>query len=129
MVVDGGRPGQAENAGQPRPGRDYSRFAIIRIVNVISRRGLAKLLDGKPPDVLDEALAWFKTAPAARWNRFQDVRRQYPGVDQAGEVLVFNLRHNRYRLIATVCYPAATVYVKALLTHKEYAREEWKKWV
>ena len=31
--------------------------------------------------------------------------------------------------IATVYYPARAIYLKALLTHREYDREEWKKWV
>jgi mRNA interferase HigB len=67
-------------------------------VNVISKRGLSLLLKG------------------------------FPNADQVGEALVFNIRANRYRLIATVFYPARTIYLKALLTHKEYDREEWKKW-
>jgi mRNA interferase HigB len=56
------------------------------------------------------------------------VRLSFPGADQVGEALVFNIRGNRYRLIATVFYPARTIYLKALLTHHEYDREEWKRW-
>ena len=51
---------------------------------------------------------------------------QRPDADQVGEALVFNIRGNRYRLIATVFYPARTTYLKALLTHNEYDREEWE---
>ena len=58
----------------------------------------------------------------------RDVRRSFPDADQVGEALVFNIRGNRYRLIATVFYPARTIYLKALLTHNEYDREEWKRW-
>jgi len=45
-----------------------------------------------------------------------------------GQVLVFNLAHNRYRLITTVFFATREIYVKDLLTHKEYDRKEWKKW-
>lgn len=45
-----------------------------------------------------------------------------------GEVLVFDLGHNRYRLITTVFFGARELYIRALPTHKEYDREEWKKW-
>jgi len=79
--------------------------------------------------VVLEVTSWFKTATAARWGCIQDVRQSYPDADQVGQVLVFNIRGNRYRLIATVFYPARTIYLKALLTHREYDREEWKKWV
>ena len=91
-------------------------------------RGLCLLLKGKSPDVAEEVSSWFKTAAAAHWGRIQDVRQSFPDADQVGEALVFNIRGNRYRLIATVYYPARTIYLKALLTHKEYDREEWKKW-
>jgi mRNA interferase HigB len=97
-------------------------------VNVISMRGLHLLLKGKSPDVAEEVASWFKTAAAAHWDSIQDVRQSFPDADQVGEALVFNIRGNRYRLIATVFYPARTIYLKALLTHNEYDREGWKRW-
>ena len=35
------------------------------------------------------------------WQSLQDVRRFFPDADQVGAVLIFNIRGNRYRLIAT----------------------------
>jgi mRNA interferase HigB len=98
------------------------------LVRVISKRGLNLLFKGKSADVAGKATAWFKTATAAQWCHLQDVRCSFPDADQVGQALVFNIRHNRYRLIATVFYPAQTIYLKALLTQTEYDREEWKKW-
>jgi mRNA interferase HigB len=86
------------------------------------------LLKGKSSDVAEEVASWFKTAAAAHWDSIQDVRQSFPDADQVGEALVFNIRGNRYRLIATVFYPARTIYLKALLTHNEYDREGWKRW-
>ena len=97
-------------------------------MNVVSKRGLSLLLKGKSQDVVEEMTSWFKTATAAPWDSIQDVRRSFGDADRVGEALVFNIRGNRYRLIATVFYPVRTIYLKALLTHKEYDREEWKKW-
>jgi mRNA interferase HigB len=97
-------------------------------VNVISKRGLRQMLRRKSLDVSEEVASWFKTAMAARWDNIQDIRQVFPDVDQVGQVLVFNIRHNRYRLIVTVFYPSRTIYMKALLTHREYDRKEWKKW-
>ena len=91
-------------------------------------RGLRLLLKGKSRDTSEEVASWFKNAKAARWDNIHDVRQSFADADQIGQVLVFNIRHNRYRLIATVFYPTRTIYVKALLTHREYDREEWKKW-
>ena len=41
---------------------------------------------------------------------------------------MFNIRHNKYRLIVKVDYRANLLMVKAFLTHKQYERGEWKKW-
>jgi len=124
------------NRAQSNRQRNYSAIsshictqnAIIDFVNVISKRGLTELLKRKSSDLATEALAWYKTARAAKWERIEDVRVLYPDADQVGDVLVFNIRHNRYRLIVLAVYPKQKLYLKALLTHKEYDREEWKKW-
>lgn len=50
-------------------------------------------------------------------------------MDQVGDVLIFDIMGGSYRLIARVNYPARRLYVKALLTHREYDRKEWMKWV
>lgn len=96
-------------------------------MNVISQRGLREML-ARAPDAADEAVHWYKTARKAEWRNLADVRRQFSSADQVGNLLVFNIRHNRYRLIVKVDFRTARVFVKALLTHKEYDREEWKKW-
>jgi mRNA interferase HigB len=41
-------------------------------------------------------------------------------------VVVFNIAHNRYRLIAAAHYNTRIVYTLLILTHKEYARNAWK---
>lgn len=40
------------------------------------------------------------------------------------EVLVFDLVHNRYRLITPVFFATRELYIKALLTHKAYNRKK-----
>jgi mRNA interferase HigB len=99
-------------------------------VNVISKRGLMELAESKKVDsvTMSELDAWFRAAHAAAWRSLVDVRRDFPATDQVGSALVFNIRHNRYRLIAFVVYRKQKLYVKALLTHNEYDREDWKKW-
>ena len=99
-------------------------------MNVISKRGLLELAKGKRVDheTLDELNAWHHAAHIARWQSLADVRRDFADADQVGSALIFNIRHNRYRLIAFAVYAKQKLYAKALLTHKEYDREEWKKW-
>ena len=45
-----------------------------------------------------------------------------------GSVLISNIGGNRYRLIAVEVFSQNKIYVKALLTHKEYDLKEWIRW-
>lgn len=96
-------------------------------MNVISKRGLRKLIE-KRPATEREVLDWYRIANASDWSCLTDVRKTFPNADLIGEALVFDIDGNRYRLITTVFFAAREIYVKALLTHKEYDREDWKKW-
>jgi mRNA interferase HigB len=104
-------------------------FANIELTNVISNNGLEDLLKGKASDVCGEARAWYRVARAGDWKSLEDIRRSFPDADQVGNVLIFNTRGNRFRLIVTRTFPRNKLYVKAVLTHKEYDRKEWTKWV
>ena len=97
-------------------------------MNVISKGSLLKLAK-KHPGAIEELTEWYKMARKAEWTRFEDVRNDYHSADQVGQVLVFSVAWNNFRLITTIDYPTKRIFVKALLTHKEYDREEWKKWV
>jgi mRNA interferase HigB len=99
-------------------------------MNVISKRGLIQLakmkrIDG---DTISELVAWYQVARHTSWTNLLDVRREFPTADQVGAVIVFNISHNRYRLITRVEFSKQLMFVKALLNHKEYDREDWKKW-
>jgi mRNA interferase HigB len=98
-------------------------------VNVISRRGLNEMLEGKSLEVITEVKTWFLLARRAKWEKLSDVRMQYPSADQVGNIVIFNIRRNRYRLITYAVFAKQKLYVKALLTHAEYDRGELKKWV
>jgi len=85
-------------------------------------------LASKHPGCLKELTRWYRTARKATWRHFNDVRRDFASADQVGAVLIFDVSHNALRLIVRVNYTYRTLYVKALLTHKEYDRKEWMKW-
>jgi mRNA interferase HigB len=74
---------------------------------------------------------WMQLTQAAEWPDFAHVRKTIPGADMVKvasgrSVVVFNIAHNRYRLIAVVHYNTRIVYTLMILTHKEYDRNAWK---
>ena len=75
--------------------------------------------------------SWWKVAQAADWKSIQDVRRTFPQADAVelrdGTVItVFNVGGNKYRLLCGIVYRYHVVYVRLVLTHKEYTRGNWK---
>ena len=79
-------------------------------------------------DAAEELLRWNKAASHAVWRDLSEVRLHFPDADQHKSLLIFNIRHNYYRLIVKVDYRARLLMVKEFLTHKEYTRGAWKKW-
>jgi mRNA-degrading endonuclease HigB of HigAB toxin-antitoxin module len=55
------------------------------------------------------------------------VRQCFPDADQFQSLLIFNIRHNYYRLVVKVDYRAKLLMVKEFLTHTQYMRGDWKK--
>jgi mRNA interferase HigB len=71
--------------------------------------------------------AWNRVAGQAEWERFADVREAYPSADQVGKFTVFNIGGNKFRLIVVVHFNRGKLYVRHVLTHKDYDEGAWKK--
>jgi mRNA interferase HigB len=74
---------------------------------------------------------WVGQTRVAEWRSFTELRRTFPSADQitvasGRQVVVFNIAHNRYRLIAAVHYNRRIVYTLMILTHREYDRNTWR---
>jgi len=55
-----------------------------------------------------------------------DVRQVYPQADAVGELTVFNIKGNAYRLIVKIEYRWEQIYIRRVLTHAEYDKGDWK---
>ena len=60
------------------------------------------------------------------YTNFSQLKATFASVDKVGERCVFNIGGNKYRLIAAISFQAGLVWVKAVLTHKEYDKGDWK---
>jgi mRNA interferase HigB len=48
-------------------------------------------------------------------------------IDKVGELVVFDIGGNKYRLIAYIRFTRQILYIKAVLTHEEYDKGAWKR--
>lgn len=103
-------------------------------VNVVTRRHLRQAMESYP-DAANEIKAWTAIVEVVRWRDFQDVRSVFKDADSVDGYVIFNMRHNRYRLITVIHYAKTSemqtqghVYIRSFLTHKEYNnRRNWDK--
>ncbi len=96
-------------------------------MNVVSKSGLKRMIR-QHPQAESELLAWYKASRSAFWKSLADVRSVFPTADLVSGVLIFNILRNDLRLIAVAAFKYQRLYLKALLTHKQYDRKEWMKW-
>lgn len=71
--------------------------------------------------------AWFKIARNADWNNLAEVRNSWKNSDVVGRFVVFDISHNRCRLIASIKYKWKMIYIRRILGHAEYDEKEWQK--
>jgi len=57
---------------------------------------------------------------------FAELRATFPSADQVGKLTVFNIGGNTARLIAAIHSNRQRIYIRAVLTHAEYVRGDWK---
>ncbi len=58
---------------------------------------------------------------------FNALRNTFPSADKVGNLIVFNIGGNKYRLIASIHFNRGKVYVRHIFTHTEYDKGAWKK--
>ena len=68
--------------------------------------------------------AWKKIIEAANFNNFADLKRAFNATDKVGDVYVFDIGGNKYRLIAAIHFNRKMVFIRHIFTHREY--DKWK---
>jgi mRNA interferase HigB len=94
-------------------------------VRVISHKAIVRF-GQRHPEAATSLDAWYRITRRADWSGFADVRTVFPSVDRVGASYVFDIPHNRYRLVAEVNFTHRCVFVRRILTHAEYDRRRWQ---
>jgi len=96
-----------------------------RQVRILSHKAIVRYSQGHP-DAAASLDIWYRGTLKADWQSFADVRAVFPNVDRVGKKYLFNIAHNRYRLITEIDFRHHWVFVGRLLTHAEYDRGGWE---
>jgi mRNA interferase HigB len=80
----------------------------------------------KYPEAAQPLDRWYRIVKRTDFVSFADLRRIFPSADQVGKLTVFNIGGNKFRLITYIVYASRRVYIRKVLTHKEYDEGKWK---
>jgi len=95
-------------------------------MHVIAKPALVEFWE-KHPDAEYPLQAWFRTMESEVFPDFNGLRSTFASADYVDGLTVFNIGGNKFRLIAAIHYNRHKVFIRAVLTHAEYDRGEWKR--
>lgn len=73
------------------------------------------------PDAEQALKAWIDEVRKARWSQPAEIKNQYRSASiLKNRRVVFNIKGNAYRLVASVAYQFGAVYIKFIGTHQHY---------
>lgn len=73
------------------------------------------------PDARDAMNNWYRLTLQADWSNFHEMKGMFNSVDAVGnDRFVFNIRGNKYRIVAMIFFDIRTIYIRFAGTHKEY---------
>jgi mRNA interferase HigB len=106
---------------------NYIPFWDIMVsMHVIAKPALIEFW-AKYPDAETPLKAWFSIMKREKFTGFVDLRATFGSADYVNGLTVFDIGGNKYRLIASIHYDRQKVYIRAVLTHAEYDRNDWKR--
>jgi mRNA interferase HigB len=99
---------------------------LLLVVRIIARRTLtefiASLAGRRDQRAVKAALdAWFAEARKAEWKKSAEIKRLYATASiVTADRVVFNIKGNDYRLIASVDFEKGILWIKWLGSHADY---------
>jgi mRNA interferase HigB len=94
-------------------------------VKIISNSAL-RAFAAQHPQAQVPLQGWRRVIEKNRFDTWAALKAAFNTVDKVGDLVVFNVGGNKYRLVAHIRFEKQIIYIKAVLTHTEYDRGGWK---
>ncbi len=95
-------------------------------MHVVTKSALAEFWSIHP-DAASPLQAWYRTMKTEVFADFNDLKATFATADYVNPLTVFDIGGNKYRLITAIHYNRHKVFIRAVLTHAEYDRGNWKR--
>jgi len=94
-------------------------------MHIITRKRLIEFAN-KNPHCATSLNSWYRILKHSTVVSFVELKNIFPSVDKVGKLTVFNIGGNKARIIASIHYNTQKLYIRHVLTHKEYDKNKWK---
>ena len=95
-------------------------------MHIITKKRIveAKALYPECASALD---GWHRVVRTNEFKSFAGLKSVFNAVDKVGSLYVFDIGGNKLRLIAAIHFNSQKLYIRYILTHKEYDKGVWRK--
>jgi len=94
-------------------------------MHVVSHKAIRIFCEGHPQarSAMDH---WYRVAKQAVWSSFADVKQTFNTADFVAPHVVFDVGGNKYRILAEMNFMRGVLFVRGIMTHKEYEKGAWR---
>ncbi len=78
------------------------------------------------PQAHDSLQGWRRVIEKGHFANWAALKSAFRTVDKVDDLVVFDIGGNKIRLFACIRFGKQIIYVKAVLTHREYDKGDWK---
>lgn len=94
-------------------------------MRVISRKTLREYWERHPES--EEVLTdWYNKIRKIEPSNFIELKQTFPSTDLFGDCFIFDVGGNNYRVIVHLDYKIKIVWIRFVLSHKDYDKDRWK---
>jgi mRNA interferase HigB len=94
-------------------------------MHIVSHKAIRAFCE-KQREAQDALNYWYRVAKRAKWTNFIEVKQSFNTADFVTPYVVFDIGGNKYRLIAEINFRRQVLFIRSILTHKEYEKGAWK---
>jgi mRNA interferase HigB len=69
---------------------------------------------------------WRRVIEKNKFTNWSELKAAFNTADKVGDLVVFDIGGNKFRLITYIRFEKQIIYIKAVLTHSDYDKGAWK---
>ncbi|HXM43279.1 MAG TPA: type II toxin-antitoxin system HigB family toxin [Bryobacteraceae bacterium] len=95
------------------------------LMHIVSHKAI-RIFCQEHPQARNAMDHWYRVAKQATWSSFAEVKQSFNTADFVAPHVVFDIGGNKWRLVAEMNFTRRVLFIRRIMTHKEYMKGTWK---